>query len=157
MAREKKKEEEKQEFISANFSEYKAAFSFFDQNDWDCLDLDKQYRRVYDFLRRQKDKEKKEQERTAERLTATIEKWTEKLEDINHLGVYDMIKLKNEIDRYINNNIWISKRKSIAEIERELAGFETETQRQLKGIELKRKEEKENLEDSLKALKELEI
>ena len=64
MAREKKKEEEKQEFISANFSEYKAAFSFFDQNDWDCLDLDKQYRRVYDFLRRQKDKEKKEQERT---------------------------------------------------------------------------------------------
>lgn len=154
MARQKKTEEEKQEFISTNFSEYKAAFRDFDQNEWETLDLDKKYKRVYDFLKRQKNKEKKAQEKAEGKLTEKLNTWYECLMEIESYSLIEILKLKDEINRYIDSSIRRKKNKEIAEKEKELAEFDQETKLKLQALEERRKEEKEEKEEQLKRLKE---
>lgn len=155
MARAKKTDQEKQEFIDLHFNEYKAVLGWnFDVNEWEKLDLEKQYRRVYDWLRRQENKEKEEVKKAEEKLTEKLNTWYDCLMEIDSYSLVEILKLKDNINRYIDSSIRRKKNKEIAEKEKELAEFDQETKRQLQGLEEQRQEEKEAKQAQLKRLKD---
>lgn len=153
MARAKKTDQEKQEFIDLHFNEYKAVLGWnFDVNEWEKLDLEKQYRRVYDWVRRKENKEKEEAAEKEAELNKRINGFADRLKNIEDLTVLEMLNLKQDIDVYIDYYVRVHKDKEIAERKKELADFEAETQRQLKELETRRKAEKGKLEEQIKKI-----